>query len=81
MSHQYKLREERNASGPTGQELTKVKLLPFSPREGDVDIGSGRDNEQGITDGQTGATYSSLMGAGVESPRRSKSVMIVSHHS
>jgi hypothetical protein len=30
--------------------------------------------------GQTGATYSSLMGAGVESPRRSKSVMIVSHH-
>ena len=29
---------------------------------------------------QTGATYSSLMGAGIESPRRSKSVMIVSHH-
>ena len=23
-------------SGPTGQELTKDKLLPFSPREGDV---------------------------------------------
>ena len=31
--------------------------------------------------GQTGATYSSLIGAGIESPGRSKSVMIVSHHS
>ena len=29
---------------------------------------------------QPGATYSSLMNAGVENPRRSKSVMIVSHH-
>ena len=25
-------------SGPTGQELTKDKLLPFSPREGDSTI-------------------------------------------
>jgi hypothetical protein len=29
---------------------------------------------------QPGATYSSLMNAGVEIPRGSKSVMIVSHH-